>query len=885
MQIQSRGGYVEAIAVVSASYNATSALRPLLEECGYTGTRLASDYIVDGETFPLVGFASRPWDFDSACIAAVEARGNPEDAARACRALGAPVVWVQQNDTIEWWVQHGTGPSRLYVKPFDRFALLVREQKQALHPLSVYRAKTLGRLAGDQQLDFVDVGLMPLLRAEAGQKLGTLVEEMTRVTLKNLGESHPSKSTVRQVFTAVFRLLAGKILKDKKVSGFEDLDLGDPSEVLERVCRHYHSEAVPHPLGGRKHALKAASQLVAGFGNVRVVSPEALAYIYEHTLVTKKLRKKLGIHATPPYLVDYIVWQLYDWVREIPVGDRHVLEPACGHAPFLLDAMRMLRLEMQGESEARVHAYLKAHIHGLEVDDFAREIARLSLTLADVPNPDGWDLRGEDMYASDVLRTESKRCHVLLSNPPYEKFDEDDKRRYQREGSPVRHKKWLEMLTRTLPNLPDGAVFGLLVPQTILQGAEAIEIRKLLTSKYELREIARFPGRVFEFAEAETTILLGRRRSAERIEWASRVRLRTVGERGLPKFRDTYAADQELIVPQSRFDANPLLALTVPALDEIWSYLAPYGVLSDVATIGRGIEFKGDEVRSGVPAVVERPDAGHPAGYAGVSKKQPIYSTPPLKGIATSSKLIENPRQGMPIGKPQVLVNRTRTSRNRWRLKAILDPEGRPVKNNFLIVRPRSITIPALYLWALLNSPVANAFLGRDTMKRDNPDSDLARLPIPTADPTQIDAVVSAAARYRELAGQSDSGPVRGKSGRQEAATLFGTRGGTVAAAEEQVRNGLLAMDAAVLRLYRLPLVLERQLLDYFRGHVRPGVGAVFSEYFPVKFESLVPLHKFISAVYQNSTPEGVLVRMRPGESETVLAALRAASDAFDAGD
>ena len=102
--------------------------------------------------------------------------------------------------------------------------------------------------------------------------------------------------------------------------------------------------------------------------------------------------------------MDYIVWQLYDWIREIPENDRHVFEPACGHAPFLLSAMRLLRLEMQDRKEAEVHDYLKSHVHGVEIDDFAREIARLSLTLADIPNPNGWDVRdGEYRTASDVL--------------------------------------------------------------------------------------------------------------------------------------------------------------------------------------------------------------------------------------------------------------------------------------------------------------------------------------------------------------------------------------------------------------------------------------------------------------------------------------------------
>ena len=36
--------------------------------------------------------------------------------------------------------------------------------------------------------------------------------------------------------------------------------------------------------------------------------------------------------------------------------------------------------------------YLRKRLRGVESDPFALEIARLSLTLADVPNPNGWAL-------------------------------------------------------------------------------------------------------------------------------------------------------------------------------------------------------------------------------------------------------------------------------------------------------------------------------------------------------------------------------------------------------------------------------------------------------------------------------------------------------------
>ena len=42
-------------------------------------------------------------------------------------------------------------------------------------------------------------------------------------------------------------------------------------------------------------------------------------------------------------LFDYVVWQLADWIAEIPVDRLRIFEPACGHAPFLVSVMRLLR--------------------------------------------------------------------------------------------------------------------------------------------------------------------------------------------------------------------------------------------------------------------------------------------------------------------------------------------------------------------------------------------------------------------------------------------------------------------------------------------------------------------------------------------------------------
>ena len=110
-----------------------------------------------------------------------------------------------------------------------------------------------------------------------------------------------------------------------------------------------------------------------------------------------------------------------------------------------------------------------------------------------------------------------------------------------------------------------------------------------------------------------------------------------------------------------------------------------------------------------------------------------------------------------------------------------------------------------LAIWALLNSPVANAYAYCHLMKRDILVGTMRKLPIPTAEPAHFRAVEAAASAYLQLA-------------RKKGIFM------SVEPTDTEVRAALVRMDAEVLKLYDLPPRLERQLLDLFEGVERKGV-------------------------------------------------------------
>jgi type I restriction-modification system DNA methylase subunit len=275
------------------------------------------------------------------------------------------------------------------------------------------------------------------------------------------------------------------------------LDLHNLEEALRRVQTHYGS-AEPVRLGNvrRRTALDGAVEIFQALGNLQHLTTETLADVYEQALVTETMREQHGTHATPPYLVDYILWQLAPWIEEIDPKQLRVFEPACGHAPFLVGMVRLLRTFGLGMAPEELSRFFRRCFTGIDQDAFAVEIGRLSLTVADVPHSNGWNgLRAGNMFARGVLERAATQSRVFLANPPFEG------------GTPLR------LLERTLPHLPPGSVFGVIVPSTLLftDKRRPTEFRRRLQEECQLMEVSLFPDQLFRFADHECSVLLGRK--------------------------------------------------------------------------------------------------------------------------------------------------------------------------------------------------------------------------------------------------------------------------------------------------------------------------------------------------------------------------------------
>lgn len=685
-------------------------------------------------------------------------------------------------------------------------------------PGAVYRAKTWGRFRPEYQLSFVDLGLMPLVEEEVGKSLGTLIERNVAELKTHLNWGEVTDEQGHWLLQTVFWLVSGKILRDKQVENFEDLNLNDVKEVFSRLAKHYGTEPLAVGSAETLDGLRESARTIDQFSSLTLTTTESLAYVYENTLISKETRSSLGTHSTPPYLVDYVVGNLADWLTDIPVNERSVFEPACGHAAFLVSAMRLLTEMLPTEKAipSRRGPYLRSRLHGSDKDPFALELARLSLTLTDIPNPNGWDLRPEDMFLGERLEEQAKKNTILLANPPFQNFTPKEQKAYREERSDVRFvNKSAEMLWRTLPHLPEGAVFGVILPQTVLHSRNAQDVREFIVREYEIREICLFPDKVFSFSDAESAVLIGRRKL---VDGQNSVSYRRIRERELRAFRSDYTASTARAISQSRFSQDATFSLSVPDLEEVWDACAENPKLADIATVGQGLIYHGAHLPSGSTTYSEEHFSGSQHGFVLFDRGLKLHELPKGHWMNLDPSVIRRPVSGTTIGTPQVLLNYARASRGPWRLKALIDRPGHPVTSRFVPVRPTASAYSLETLWALLNSPVANAYVFSHLGKRDNIVGDLRRIPLPRV--KSFNGVESAAKAYLAAA-----------SSETDSATL---------------KKLLLQVDCEVLRLYSLPLELETSLLALFTDWGRVGVPFKQTRYLPKEVEGGISFSDFL---------------------------------------
>ncbi len=777
-----------------------------LRKLGYHGSLLQEGYSF-GDWFqpgnpqrwaPAAGFAYSPPSYENACVAVLVPNGvTGLPLVSQYRALGAPVAFEVDEERVCVWrvgkdVRTTSAASDIQV---ERVPAVFDAYAEEWSATAILRAKNVLEPRGSRQLDFVDFGLIPALEGQIREKLDWLFHEVLSKTERVYRARTKQKPDERQMFRLVFRLLAAKVLHDRAAPDFGSMSAADgPERILRAVGRFYgsHEDVLAEPA-----AQEAALGVLWSAVDFRNLSVDTLAYIYENTLVTRSSRQRLGTHSTPSSIARYLAQRLP--FEDYPREERVVVEPCSGHCVLLIAVMQRLRQLLPATMQpAARHAYFTRMLRGFEYDAFALEVGKLCLMLADFPNADGWRLENKDVFASRSFTESLKEARFVLCNPPFEDFSPEERKRYARLRTT---RKPEELLSLTLQYLhPEGSL-AFVLPRHFIDGKGYAEVRERLARRFAQIEVVALPDRIFHVTKAESALLVAR--SPGTLSDATTVAFAEVSDRDRSLFLSGHTLSRKDVLRKTPKDAADNLA--IPPLLDVWRLVEKARTLGDVAEIHRGIQWKRFDEKVCYSST-EKP--GYRRGFTRLDKNlvaflpmRPAYLNVERSGLLYSA--IDRPWD-----RPKVLVNAARVSRGAWRLAAFVDVRENVCSQRFIGVWPLAPAITTECIAAVLNGPVANAFVSSHERGRDNQIRTLRSIPIPTLSPDEWARLDRHVREYEQvLRGDLERAP--GGEGPEEL---------------------LLRIDALVLAGYGLPPRAERKLLKYFEGERRP-VASLFEGY------------------------------------------------------
>lgn len=777
----------------------------------------------------LAAFAQEPPSYRSACFGVVLDVNDHELA--NYRSLGAPQLLQVRDGALRRWKVPAAGELQLLdeVRVQD-LPYTFDAHRDEWSPNAMLRARSIALGGARLQGDFYDAGLLPAIETVARTKLDELLRRVIAASEVVYNERHLHPPDYALLFRLVFRLLAAKLLSDRGHAGA--MLATDADEALEVVAAYYFQGESPEPILGDPETRRVAWTQLRSSLHLQNVSPETLAYVYENTLVDPITRRTYGTHSTPPAVAEYIVHQLP--FEEIPLTERRVFEPFAGHAALLVAALGKLRtLLPQKMGAAERHEHLTSMLTGMEKDSFAREVGRLSLLLADYPNANGWRLLDGDVFNSQVVSKELAQARIVLCNPPFGRFSLQEREAYISLRST---NKAADTLIRVLDRAPD--LLGFVLPKTFADGSEFRQARRRLFDTYRRVELLQLPDEAFQHSQMETVLLMASGRGGEiqalTTGTVPRGGFEAFARTGLPQARESVSGPDLRQRVESPAELGPLR--------EVWRALRPLESLASVAEVHRGIEYilPLDENRAELVSAIPRP--GFEPGIDRVTAAFEPFVVRDHVFLNMDPALMLYKAYLRDWRRPKVLVTAARRGRGRWVLTAVPDRTGLVAYQNFSGIWPTG-DLPVEVLAALLNGPVANAFLYSHQTSRHNKIGTLRNIPVPPLSAESRRRISSLVESYQAIRRFWMEHPA--VSGRFE----------------RRCTELLIELDAEILAAYDLPPRLERLLLDLFADEPRPG-PVNFTRYYPADFHPALPLWRLVSGDVEAASARRTLERV-----------------------
>ncbi|MDE0101201.1 MAG: N-6 DNA methylase [Bryobacterales bacterium] len=663
-------------------------------------------------------------DIHTSCIAAqrLDPSDDATDIVASFSYLATPVALTLQSEGADVWsVRSSSPPEHLRHLSYDSLTQYFTDHEQDFRPITLNAAKVR-----NQQLSFFDLDRSLLQFAyDTTQSILVARFETAVGTAKDLLAKTPDTQD-HHLTKLALQLLAAAILDDKQMLGSTHSEKA--LELLQRsesAYSQYFDATVAKSIGADiSQALLDALRNNVTF---RSFSNEMLGHFYENALVDQVLRRDLGVYYTPQAIARRMLARLP--IEDLPPTERTIFDGSSGSGNLLLAGYERLQDLLPGAwSRERKHQYLVRRLHGVDLDQFAAQVAGLSLFFMSLPAGDAWNVKPADFLSNDGPLLPSAPT-VMVGNPPFAGSRSIDGKR---------HEKASTFLMRYLDLLRPGGLLGVILPESFLETTSCRDARKRLLRECDLLEIWHLPEGIFPMSQVATVVLLAKKRGKTDTSANSPIQVERVSSvvaekeaylaGGRPRF--SYVIDSTALWlndPDSRM-------LTSMLENTVWGSLQFSRRLNDIASIRNGI-IPGSRQRASHLSTQRRGSEWKP-WLAGVRDIDPYLVSPSTNHYVSYPGDLQWPRLDLePVfSSPwsKVLLNSGRAPNNPWRLLAAIDTIGVFPSQSFHCLIPKSDSVRLEELVAVLNSSYANAWMDSRNRKRWLSESTLREMPMPT---------------------------------------------------------------------------------------------------------------------------------------------------------
>ncbi len=764
------------------------------------------------ETADLVAFSeadSSRFDVQRACVAFYQPGPafNPAIITQRYSNLATPIILIDHHNSVEVWPGRSKlwrGPLKpLAIRSYDEIPNYFAENATALGPRALIETKQ-----HSYQLSIFDIDstLLEAALSATHKLLSVRFSEALSQGVRLLVERHidndPAKS---DLFRLALQLLAAAILEDK----YWTAEGRSPSGIalLEKAARNYPARFSAKVIKALDNDIAdAMAETLRHGATFRSCTIEMLGHFYEEALLSRTTKQEAGIYYTTRMLSRRILENIP--VEQIAPADRSVLDGTCGSGSLLIAGYERLEAALPVKFNAHQRLqYLHPRIHGVDMDPIAVFAADFSLFLrslsANSTSEGGttstWDVRAKDFLnmAPNDWNSDLVPPSILVGNPPF----------HEQSGE-QRAVAFVQQYLRWLPN---NGLLGLILPATFLENRSCAETRRMLLKRCDLLDLWYLPEGEFPQSQVATIVVLAkgqepsaRRDGPVRLNWWRRSPSASV-----PTLTRVHPSQESWL-------KTKLAIMTSSALGPaFWDNLGNAGTLGNIATVHNGIKRDGGTFTPQKNTAFDRPWLSTTSALQWYQVQWDLQ--PQMSRYVQWPGTLKRPRLQLEaiFNGPKVLVNANRAPNNPWRIYAGLDRQGLFPSDGFTVIVPKEHEDGTLEeLVAVLNSPVASAWVQSTNIARRIDTDALRDMPYPRFDPELRHRLHTIVEQLGSLEVRAMKSRLRDRIDSQPSPLLAGFL------YQERLRLQA-AIDNIVLDAFRFGPEARAQLLDFFRGFKR----------------------------------------------------------------